>query len=54
MMWSAISRGGREVMLVHALNRDTLIQIMSGAKGASQHQAVDLAAIRLYAAARFR
>ena len=54
MMWSAISRGGREVMILHALNRDTLINVISGAKGASQHQAANLAARRVYAAARVR
>ena len=33
MMWSAISRGGREVMLVHALNRAPLSTSLVMLKG---------------------
>ena len=47
VMWSAISRGGRDFTPRHVWYRDTLIHLISGASGASQFQAAVIAEMRV-------
>ena len=54
MIWSAILRGVRELMLAHTLNRDAHRHVIKGAKGTSHLQAAARAIRRVYAASGFR
>ena len=53
-MWSDILRGGRELMLAHALKMDTFSHAINGTKGASHPQAAASAARRVYVIAGVR